>query len=59
VADDSGGLEQGNFIQALESIRSEAERLAARRDLPPEVKAALDRIIGLTRAKFELGGDTE
>jgi hypothetical protein len=46
-------------MQALESIRGEAERLASRRDLPPEVKAALDRIIGLTRAKFELGGDTE
>jgi hypothetical protein len=59
VADDSGGLGQGNFIQALESIRDEAERLASRRDLPPEVKAALDRIIRLTRAKFELGGDTE
>jgi hypothetical protein len=57
--DDSGKLKQGNFMQALESIRGEAERLMARRDLPPEVKAGLDRIIGLTRGKFDLGGDIE
>ena len=36
-----------------------AERLMARRDLPPEVKAGLDRIIGYTRSKFDLGGDIE
>ena len=46
-------------MQALDSIRKEAERLMARRDLPPEVKAGLDRIIGLTRSKFDLGGDIE
>jgi hypothetical protein len=46
-------------MQALESIRAEAERLMARPDLPPEVKAGLDRIIGLTRSKFDLGGDIE
>jgi hypothetical protein len=46
-------------MQALDSIRQEAERLMARRDLPPEVKAGLDRIIGLTRSKFDLGGDIE
>jgi hypothetical protein len=59
MPDDSGKLKEGNFIQALESIRREAERLAARRDLPPEVKAGLDRILALTRGKFELGGDIE
>jgi len=59
MADDTGKLKQGNFMQALDSIRQEAERLMARRDLPPEVKAGLERIIGLTRAKFELGGDIE
>ena len=59
VADDSGRLKQGNFMQALESIRREAEGLATRRDLPPDVKKGLERIIGLTRAKFELGGDIE
>ena len=59
MPDDSGKLKQGNFMQALESIRREAERLTARRDLPPEVKAGLERIIGLTRAKFDLGGDIE
>jgi hypothetical protein len=57
--DDTGKLKQGNFMQALESIRSEAERLMARRDLPPEVKSGLERIIGLTRGKFDLGGDIE
>jgi hypothetical protein len=59
MTDDSGKLKKGNFMQALESIRGEAERLAARRDLPPEVKAGLDRILALTRGKFELGGDIE
>jgi hypothetical protein len=59
MADDSGKLKQGNFMQALDSIRREAERLMARRDLPPEVKAGLDRIVALTRSKFELGGDIE
>ena len=59
MADDSGKLKQGNFMQALDSIRGEAERLMARRDLPPEVKAGLEQIVGLTRSKFELGGDIE
>jgi hypothetical protein len=59
VADDSGKIKQGNFVQSLESIRAEAERLMKRSDLPPEVKAGLDRIVGLARGKFELGGDTE
>lgn len=59
MGDDSGKLKKGNFMQALESIRGEAERLMNRRDLPPEVKAGLDRIVSLTRAKFELGGDIE
>ena len=59
MADDTGKLKQGNFMQALDSIHQEAERLMARRDLPPEVKAGLDRIIGLTRSKFDLGGDIE
>jgi hypothetical protein len=59
MPDDSGRLKGGNFMQALDSIRGEAERLMARRDLPPEVKAGLERIIGLTRAKFDLGGDIE
>jgi hypothetical protein len=59
MADDTGKLKKGNFMEALDSIRSEAERLMARRDLPPEVKAGLDRIIALTRSKFELGGDIE
>ena len=59
MPDDTGKLKQGNFMQALESIRQEAERLMARRDLPPEVKASLERIVGLTRAKFDLGGDIE
>ena len=59
MRDDSGRLKQGNFIQALESIRREAERLTARRDLPLDVRAALDRIVALTQAKFELGGDIE
>jgi hypothetical protein len=59
MPDDSGKLKKGNFMQALDSIRAEAERLMARRDLPPEVKAGLDRIVALTRSKFELGGDIE
>ena len=59
MPDDSGKLKQGNFMQALESIRAEADRLMKRPDLPPEVKAGLDRIVGLTRGKFDLGGDTE
>ena len=59
MADDTGKLKQGNFVQALDSIRNEAQRLMARPDLPPEVKAGLDRIISLARGKFELGGDTE
>ncbi len=59
MRDDSGKLKQGNFMQALESIRREAERLTARRDLPLDVRAALDRIVALTQAKFDLGGDIE
>ena len=59
MADDGGKMKQGNFVQALDSIRSEAQRLMARSDLPPEVKAGLDRIVSLARGKFELGGDTE
>ena len=59
MADDAGKMKQGNFVQALDSIRSEAQRLMARSDLPPEVKAGLDRIVSLARGTFELGGDTE
>jgi hypothetical protein len=59
MADDTGKLKKGNFVQALESIRAEAEALMARRDLPPEVKAGLDRIVRLARGKFDLGGDIE
>ena len=59
MADDSGKLKRGNFIQALETIRREAEGLLRRNDLPPEVKAGLDRILGQTRGEFDLGGDTE
>jgi len=59
MADDTGKLKKGNFMQALDSIRAEAERLMARRDLPPEAKAGLDRIVGFTRSKFDLGGDIE
>lgn len=59
MSDDTGRLKKGNFIQALDSIRGEAERLMARRDLPPEVKAGLERIVGFTRSKFDLGGDIE
>ena len=57
--DDSGKLKQGNFMQALDSIRREAERLMGRSDLAPEVKAGLERIVGLTRGEFDLGGDIE
>jgi len=46
-------------MQALEAIRGEAERLMARGDTPPEVKAGLKRIVGFTRSKFDLGGDIE
>jgi hypothetical protein len=59
MPDDAGKLKKGNFMEALDSIRREAERLMARRDLPPEVKAGLERIVSLTRAKFDLGGDIE
>jgi hypothetical protein len=59
MPDDTGKLKKGNFMQALESIRNEAERLMVRRDLPPEVRAGLERIVSLTRAKFDLGGDIE
>ena len=59
MADDTGKLKKGNFMEALESIRGEAEAMKGRRDLPPEIKKGLDRIIALTRAKFELGGDIE
>ena len=59
MADDTGKIKQGNFVQSLESIRAEAERLMARSDLPPEVKAGLSRIVGLARGKFDLGGDIE
>ena len=41
MPDDTGKLKKGNFMQALDSIRAEAERLMARRDLPPEVEATL------------------
>ena len=46
-------------MEALDAIRAEAERLMACRDLPADAKAALQRIVGLTRAKFDLGGDIE
>jgi len=59
MTDDAGKLKKGNFVTALESIRSEAERLLKRSDLPPDVKAGLERIVGHARGKFELGGDTE
>jgi hypothetical protein len=59
MPDDTGKLRKGNFMEALESIRSEAEAMKGRRDLPPDVKKGLDRIIALTRAKFDLGGDIE
>lgn len=59
MPDDTGKLKRGNFMQALDSIRREAERMMGRQDLPPEVKAGLERIVALTRAKFDLGGDIE
>ena len=59
MADDSGKLKHGNFIEALERIQREAEGLLKRKDLPPEVKAGLDRIIAQTRGEFDLGGDIE
>jgi hypothetical protein len=59
VPDDSGKLKRGNFIQALETIRRETEGLLKRKDLPPDVKAGLDRILGQTRGEFDLGGDIE
>ena len=59
MADDSGKLKRGNFIQALETIRREAEGLLRRKDLPPEIKAGLDPILAQTRGEFDLGGDIE
>ena len=59
MPDDSGKLKHGNFIQALETIRTEAEGLLKRKDLLPEVKAGLDRILAQTRGEFDLGGDIE
>ena len=59
MPDDTGKLKQGNFMEALDSIRDEAERLMARRDMAPEVKKSLERIVALTRGKFDLGGDIE
>lgn len=59
MPDDTGKIKNGNFMQALDSIRAEAERLMARRDLPPDAKAGLERIVALTRGRFDLGGDTE
>ena len=59
MPDDSGKLKRGNFIEALETIRREAEGLLKRKDLPQEVRAGLDRILGQTRGEFDLGGDIE
>ena len=59
MTDDAGKLKKGNFVDALESIRLEADRLMKRSDIPPDVKAGLERIVGYARGKFELGGDTE
>jgi hypothetical protein len=59
MPDDSGKLKRGNFIQALETIRREVEGLLRRKDLPPDVKAGLDRILAQTRGEFDLGGDIE
>ncbi len=59
MPDDSGKIKHGNFIQALETIRREAEGLLKRKDLPPEVRAGLDRILGQTKGEFDLGGDIE
>ena len=59
MPDDSGKLKKGNFIQSLEAIRREAEGLLRRKDLPPEAKAGLERIVAQTRGEFDLGGDIE
>jgi hypothetical protein len=59
MPDDSGKLKKGNFIQALEAIQREAEGLLRRKDLPPEAKAGLERIVAQTRGEFDLGGDIE
>lgn len=59
MPDDSGNLKRGNFIQALETIRREAQGLLKRKDLPPEVREGLDRIVAQTRGEFDLGGDIE
>jgi len=59
MPDDSGKLKKGNFIQALETIQREAEGLLRRKDLPPEAKAGLERIVAQTRGEFDLGGDIE
>ena len=59
MPDDSGKIKRGNFIQALETIRREAEGLLRRKDLPADVKAGLDRILAQTRGEFDLGGDIE
>ena len=59
INDDAGKLKKGDFVTALKSIRTEAERLMKRPDLPPAVRAGLERILAQARGKFELGGDTE
>jgi hypothetical protein len=59
MTDDTGKLKKGNFVTALKSIRTETERLMKRQDLPPDVRAGLERILAHARGKFELGGDTE
>lgn len=59
MTDDAGKLKKGNFVTALKSIRTEAEGLMKRPDLPPDVRAGLERILAHARGKFELGGDTE
>jgi len=59
VPDDSGKLKRGNFIEALETVRREADALLKRKDLTPEVKAGLERILAQTRGEFDLGGDIE
>jgi hypothetical protein len=59
MTDDAGKMKKGNFVDALESIRLESQKLLKRSDLPPDVKAGLERIAGYARGKFDLGGDTE
>jgi hypothetical protein len=59
MTDDAGKLKKGDFVTALKSIRTESERLIKRQDLPPDVRAGLERILAHARGKFELGGDTE